>query len=503
LYFAFASINPSTYQITPSNPADTTLMTEFTALKSSTLETWIAIGGFDFSDVGSTHTTWSDLCADPTKRATFISSVQSYMETYGFQGVDIDWEYPVAPDRGGSPGDTTNFVSLIQEMRAAFGTSYGISITLAPDYWYLRYFDAISMEPYVDWFGFMAYDLHGSWDANIPALGALVRGQADIREIYNDTLPLFYDGLTPSKINMGIALYGRGYTLSDPSCNTLGCGFTGPSMPAPCTNTPGVMSLAEIQSFISLNGVQPTLLSDAMMKQITWADQWIGYDDADTIAMKKQFANNLCFGGTMAWSVDFNSGEGDGSQSPVSTDGSCGSVNGGTVCTGSGFGDCCSASGWCGSTDAYCGSGCQGNACIVGGLTTDGRCGVGNNGATCDGWASGTCCSASGWCGSTDAYCGAGNQPVYNAGNDGSSGAGGSTGGDNGSSGAGGSTGGASSSGSAGGSSTVSAGSSSTSSTQGSSTAVPPRCLLPSGADSGTIVETDTNRCMTQGPGEW
>ena len=54
------------------------------------------------------------------------------------------------------PSDTENFVSLVKEMRAAFGTKYGISLTLAPDYWYLRYFDAIAMEPYVDWSGFMA-----------------------------------------------------------------------------------------------------------------------------------------------------------------------------------------------------------------------------------------------------------------------------------------------------------------------------------------------------------
>ena len=42
-------------------------------------------------------------------------------------------------------------------MRAAFGTKYGLGVTLAPDYWYLRYFDAKAMESSVDWFGFMAY----------------------------------------------------------------------------------------------------------------------------------------------------------------------------------------------------------------------------------------------------------------------------------------------------------------------------------------------------------
>jgi hypothetical protein len=170
------------------------------------------------------------------------------------------------------------------------------------------------------------------------------------------------------------------------------------------------MSLVEIEDIITQTGIQPTLLEDAMMKQISWQDQWIGYDDEETVAMKTQFANNLCFGGTMAWSVDFNSGIGDTDQPPVSRDGQCGPNYGGTVCEESGFGDCCSASSYCGSTDAYCGSGCQGGLCLIRAPTTDGTCGIGNYGSTCDGWAGGSCCSASGFCGNTEAYCGTGCQ---------------------------------------------------------------------------------------------
>lgn len=60
------------------------------------------------------------------------------MDKYGFQGVDLDWEYPAAEVRGGKPQDTENLVSLVKEMRAAFGSKYGLSSILAPDYWYLR-----------------------------------------------------------------------------------------------------------------------------------------------------------------------------------------------------------------------------------------------------------------------------------------------------------------------------------------------------------------------------
>ena len=315
LFYSFASINPATYRIAPAHADDPAMMREFTGLsKPGGLQTWIAIGGFDFSDEGTpTHTTWSDVCATQARRAAFISSVKDYMDEYGFQGVDLDWEYPGDARRGGNGlDDTRNLVLLVKEMRQAYGNAYGISLTLAPDYWYLRWFDPKAMEPYVDFFGFMAYDLHGYWDSDVLTLGKKVRGQADIREIADNTVPLWFDGLNPAKINFGLAMYGRGYKLADPTCNQLLCPFAGPSDPAPCTGSPGVMSLLEIQQLIRRKGLTPQYLADSMMKQITWDDQWIGYDDEETFAAKKAWADSRCFGGTMVWSIDFQvSGSGN------------------------------------------------------------------------------------------------------------------------------------------------------------------------------------------------
>lgn len=49
------------------------------------------------------------------------------------------------------------------------------------------------------------------------------------------------------------------------------------------------MSLQELTDIIIPEvGVKPTLLEADMMKQLTWGNQWIGYDDFETIAMKKQ-----------------------------------------------------------------------------------------------------------------------------------------------------------------------------------------------------------------------
>jgi chitinase len=110
----------------------------------ATLFSWIAVGGFDFSDADKpTHGTWyvatysgcwirdilgrtyvltlvflrSKLVSTATNRAAFIKSLKAFMSKYGFQGVDLDWEYPVDPKRGGAPADTANLVLLVREMR--------------------------------------------------------------------------------------------------------------------------------------------------------------------------------------------------------------------------------------------------------------------------------------------------------------------------------------------------------------------------------------------------
>lgn len=67
--------------------------------------------------------------------------------------------YPGSDDRGGRPADGDNLVLLVKEMHQRFAGRYGLSLTLAPDYWYLRGFKPAAMQNYVDFMGFMAYDL--------------------------------------------------------------------------------------------------------------------------------------------------------------------------------------------------------------------------------------------------------------------------------------------------------------------------------------------------------
>lgn len=130
LNYAFASIDPTSFTVNPTNPEDVSLYPQFTTLKSAVMETWISVGGGGFSVPGSTFTTWSDMASNKMNRCAFIDSLMAFMDKWGFQGADLDWEYPAVASHGGRPEDTVNYVLLVQEMRAAFGTKYGISVVM-------------------------------------------------------------------------------------------------------------------------------------------------------------------------------------------------------------------------------------------------------------------------------------------------------------------------------------------------------------------------------------
>ena len=64
----------------------------------------IAIGGWAFNDP-PTQNRFSDMASTPENRDKFIDSLIGFITKYGLNGVDIDWEYPEAGDRGGQPRD--------------------------------------------------------------------------------------------------------------------------------------------------------------------------------------------------------------------------------------------------------------------------------------------------------------------------------------------------------------------------------------------------------------
>lgn len=187
----------------------------------------------------------------------------------------------------------------MSKLKSAFEPyGYGLSFTAPSSYWYLQHFDLPNLLKSADWVNIMTYDLHGVWDGNDPYIGPIVLAHTNLTEIIQ-TMQLFRNvGINPDQMVMGIGFYGRSFQLDDPTCYEPGCGFSGPAAAGPCSANPGTLMFTEIESIINSNNLEPTFDEAAAVKYIVWNDnQWVSYDDAQTLQMKLNYANSICLSG--------------------------------------------------------------------------------------------------------------------------------------------------------------------------------------------------------------
>ncbi|KAJ0424780.1 hypothetical protein BJY00DRAFT_326015 [Aspergillus carlsbadensis] len=318
--FAFAYIEPETYQVvTMDGETPSSLFKDTTSVKAikEEIKVFVSIGGWTFSDNDtSTQPLFGEIAADSTKRKTFANNVVHFMKQYGFDGVDLDWEYPGAPDRRGNPEDTANYVLLLKTLREVFdasGGDFGVTFTAPSSYWYLRWFDLPGMMEYADWINLMSYDLHGVWDSTNP-IGSIVQAHTNLTEIKLATELFWRAGIQPAQLVMGFGFYGRSFTLSDPDCTKPGCPFRGASKPGPCSDTGGILTYYEIMAALENGGsgsnskrasITPVHdKNDAVNYFIFDDDQWVSYDDETTFKQKVDWANSVGLGGAMIWASD-------------------------------------------------------------------------------------------------------------------------------------------------------------------------------------------------------
>ena len=79
------------FDVIPVEPKDTTFYQEIIDYKSQNaeLKVIISIGGWNFPS-----NFFSQMVSSKTSRTAFITSAKAFMTEYGFDGIDIDWEYP-------------------------------------------------------------------------------------------------------------------------------------------------------------------------------------------------------------------------------------------------------------------------------------------------------------------------------------------------------------------------------------------------------------------------
>ena len=87
-----------------------------------------------------------------------------FIYAHDLDGVDFDWEYPVAPDIPGIPAgglqegqDYLEFLKIVKAMLP----DKSVSIAAPASYWYLKGYPIAEIGEVVDYMVYMIYDLHG------------------------------------------------------------------------------------------------------------------------------------------------------------------------------------------------------------------------------------------------------------------------------------------------------------------------------------------------------
>lgn len=167
---------------------------------------------------------------DTAKMQAYVQScVQMYQNySFAFDGIDIDYEYPCLYDDTNC-GDIVPafderdlFVKFVQEFRKQLGPSVLLSLATSADYQKIDALDLVQLNGVVDIYNIMTYDFT-SGDQGDPYTGHHTQPRVNNDDpIYDRKLMSAYlapkyfvnNGANASKINVGVAFYGRGFLIS-------------------------------------------------------------------------------------------------------------------------------------------------------------------------------------------------------------------------------------------------------------------------------------------------
>jgi chitinase len=228
------------------------LFRDMAALKAQNpnVKMLMSLGGWTYSQ------NFSDVARTPESRERFINSCVDFMNAYGFDGIDIDWEYPGGGGRDGATcaegadpctdaqkvdeanwttagdgatysemrdgvcrscraEDGENYVSLLRGFREAMPQGRTLSVAVGGSPARIADMNVRDMACYLDWMGIMTYDFHGGWENQTgfqsPLRRGEGRGEAEGLSIVESVDNFMAAGLPASKVVTGAAFYGRGW----------------------------------------------------------------------------------------------------------------------------------------------------------------------------------------------------------------------------------------------------------------------------------------------------
>lgn len=280
------------------------------------IKTLISVGGWTWSK------NFSDIALTESSRKTFATSAVNFMLKYGFDGIDIDWEYPVSGGLGTNTyraSDKENYTLLMKEIRqqldeieSAFSDNQHFLTTIAAPAGSDKYqnIELNDITEHLDWVNIMAYDFHGTWDSFTNHNAALYANDEDpssgvVKTDYNVASAIqgfIESGVPANKIVPGLAFYGRSYGNTSSSNNGLYQSFSGAGQGS---WEAGVYDYEDLKALESNTSFQYHWDDQAKVPYLynPSTGEWISYDNADSIREKVNYFELHNLGGAMVWEL--------------------------------------------------------------------------------------------------------------------------------------------------------------------------------------------------------
>jgi chitinase len=269
------------------------------------LQTVISVGGWADSDK------FSDAALTEESRQAFAKSCADFAGDTGFDGVDIDWEFPVSggdTDHVARPEDKRNFTLLLAELRAQLDArgkteNKRYILTIAAPAGGLQRMEVDQIHRYLDFINLMTYDFAGPWSDTTGFNAALhpVSGHPEQASASASVEAYLKAGVPADKIVLGVPFYGRGWTGVKDADNGL---FQ------PRDDKAAKGTRISETNYRELKNVKPPasrFWHERALVPYVWNPQtrvFITYDDPESLRAKAAYAREKKLGGVMFWELE-------------------------------------------------------------------------------------------------------------------------------------------------------------------------------------------------------
>ena len=255
------------------------------------LKTILSVGGWNYRNQ------YLPVMSDNVKRATFIRTAVALALNYGFDGLDVDWEYPNTPDEG------KYYVLMMKQIRQALNIAskadnkiYLLTTAIPSSQYLLRSFWLDQSRHYIDWYNLMAYD------ASVGTKNAVHQSP-----LYNsgpdsaDAVISFMrsKGVARGQIVLGNPLYAHQYNVA---INDVNKGL-------------GSVKTSDLDTWLTNKEVQALIQSGEYTRyfdtnaQVPWLycpskGLFVTYDDVQSISSKVKYVNKKNLRGVFFWELN-------------------------------------------------------------------------------------------------------------------------------------------------------------------------------------------------------